>query len=164
MEDLAMLSMSRWDVIVRLLVSMLVGAAVGMEREYSHRPAGLRTMTLVSLAAASVMIASQLLYCQYKPLGANMDPARMGAQVIAGVGFLGAGTIMKEGPTVKGLTTAASVWAVACLGLAAGAGYYDLALIAAVMILFVLTILEWIQRKIFPSSNRHDHADTDGAQ
>ena len=103
---------------------------------------------LVALGACAVMITSQALFYQYRIYGATPDPARLSAQVITGVGFLGAGTIMKEGPSIKGLTTAASVWAVACLGVAAGGGYYAIALIGTVCILVTLVIFEWLQRKL----------------
>lgn len=142
------LDMTMIDIILRLLCALIVGAVIGTEREYTHRPAGMRTHMLVSLGACVVMIIGQLIFDQYQAYGATPDPARMAAQVITGVGFLGAGTIMKEGPTVKGLTTAASLWATACLGLAAGAGFYLLALTGMIFIFVTLTIFEVIQKKL----------------
>ena len=133
---------------LRLLCALLVGVVIGTERDYTHRPAGMRTHMLVSLGACVVMITGQLIFIQYQSLGATPDPARLGAQVITGVGFLGAGTIMREGTTVKGLTTAASLWATACLGLAAGSGYYVVALTGMVFIFVTLTIFEIIQKKL----------------
>ena len=144
----ASLEMSILDVILRLLCALLVGVVIGTEREYTHRPAGMRTHMLVSLGACVVMIMGQLIFVQYSRHGATPDPARMAAQVITGVGFLGAGTILREGPTVKGLTTAASLWATACLGLAAGAGYYIVSLAGMVFIFVTLTIFEIIQKKL----------------
>ena len=136
------------NIILRLTCALIVGAVIGTEREYTHRPAGMRTHMLVSLGACVVMIMGEMIFTQYQKLGATPDPARMAAQVITGVGFLGAGTILKEGPTVKGLTTAASLWATACLGLAAGGGYYLVALTGMVFILITLTIFESIQKKL----------------
>ena len=136
------------DIVFRLLCALIVGIVIGTEREYTHRPAGMRTHMLVSLGACVVMITGQTIFTQYNALGATPDPARMAAQVITGVGFLGAGTIMKEGPSVKGLTTAASLWATACLGLAAGAGYYVLAIAGMLFIFATLTIFEVIQQKL----------------
>ena len=136
------------DIVFRLLCALLVGIVIGTEREYTHRPAGMRTHMLVSLGACVVMVIGQLIFIQYRAYGATPDPARMAAQVITGVGFLGAGTIMKEGASVKGLTTAASLWATACLGLAAGAGYYVLALAGMVFIFATLTLFEVIQKKL----------------
>ena len=133
------------QIALRLGCAMLIGVVIGMEREYTHRPAGLRTHILVALGACVVSVTGEMLFTHYAALGAAPDPARLSAQVITGVGFLGAGTIMKEGASVKGLTTAASVWAVACLGIAAGFGYYAVALGGMVLILFTLTLLETLQ-------------------
>lgn len=152
--DLSGLQLGVQDIVIRLACAMLIGAIIGMEREFCQRPAGLRTHMLVALGACAVMITSQMLFCQYRPYGAVPDPARLSAQVIAGVGFLGAGTILREGATVKGLTTAASIWAVACLGIAVGAGYYSVALIGFGCILVTLTFFEWLQHKVF--RNRFD--------
>ena len=139
---------------LRLLCAMLVGSLVGVEREYTHRPAGLRTHILVALGACVASIMGQMLVSQY---GVYADPARISAQVITGVGFLGAGTIMKEGVSVKGLTTAASVWAVACLGIAAGFGFYALALLGTVFTLITLTIFEALQRRFVHRHSAEDH-------
>lgn len=136
------------EICLRLACAMLVGLVIGTEREYTHRPAGMRTHILVCLGACVVAINSELLFHEFRALGATPDPARLGAQVITGVGFLGAGTIMREGTTVKGLTTAASVWAVACLGLAAGSGYYFLSLAGMVFIFVTLTLFEFLQHRL----------------
>lgn len=133
-----------WPICLRLLCAMLVGMVIGTEREYTNRPAGMRTHILVALGACVVAITGQMLRSEY----GNADPARLAAQVITGVGFLGAGTIMREGATVKGLTTAASVWTVACLGIAAGFGYYAIALAGMVFMLVTLTILELLQHHL----------------
>ena len=136
------------EICLRLACAMLVGLVIGTEREYTHRPAGMRTHILVALGACVVSITGELLFHHYSALGSTADPARLSAQVITGVGFLGAGTIMREGITVKGLTTAASVWSVACLGIAAGFGYYALAVSGMVFIFVTLTIFEWLQNKL----------------
>ena len=127
---------------------MAVGTVIGTEREYSNRPAGMRTHILVALGACAVMLTGQMIFAQYSSYGASPDPARLAAQVITGVGFLGAGTIMREGPTVRGLTTAASLWAVACLGVAAGGGYYAIALVGMVFIFITLTFFEMLQNRL----------------
>ena len=137
-----------WDVFLRMLCSMAVGMVIGTEREYSNRPAGMRTHILVALGACAVMLTGQMVFTQYYGYGAAPDPARLAAQVITGVGFLGAGTIMREGPTVRGLTTAASLWAVACLGIAAGGGYYAIALVGMVFIFITLTFFEMLQNRL----------------
>ena len=146
--DLSALALSPTDVMLRLLCAMLVGVVIGTEREYTHRPAGMRTHMLVALGACAVMITSQLIFYQYRPYGATPDPARLSAQVITGVGFLGAGTILREGTSIKGLTTAASIWAVACLGVAVGAGFFTVGLLGAVCMLITLIVFEWLQNKL----------------
>lgn len=148
---------------LRLLCAMVVGMVIGTEREYTNRPAGMRTHILVALGACSVMITGQLIFTHYSAFGATPDPSRLSAQVITGVGFLGAGTILREGTHVKGLTTAASLWAVACLGIAAGAGYYAVALAGMVFIFITLTIFERIQdRLVGPQAGLTDYiAETD---
>ena len=154
--DPAVLELNIWQILMRFLCAMIVGIVIGMEREFTHRPAGLRTHVLVTLGACAVMITGQLVFAQYKPFGANADPARLAAQVISGVGFLGAGTIMREGVNVKGLTTAASLWAVACLGIAAGGGYYEVALIGMVLMYITLTLLEVFQNLLLKGAKRHN--------
>lgn len=150
------------DVLLRLCCALVVGAVIGLEREYTHRPAGLRTHMLVTLGACVVMITGQFIYTEYSKYGSNADPARLAAQVVSGVGFLGAGTIMREGVNVKGLTTAASLWAVACLGIAAGAGYYAIAIPGAVFVLASLTIFEYLQKALVrnPGNRREYELET----
>ena len=145
------------DICLRLLCAMVVGLIIGTEREYTHRPAGMRTHILVALGSCAVMITGELIFVEYIAYGATPDPARLSAQVITGVGFLGAGTILREGPTVKGLTTAASLWSVACLGIAAGAGYYIVAIAGMVFILVTLTVFEALQKLLL--RNRHSYRD-----
>ncbi len=145
------LELGIWDICLRLLCAMIVGMVIGTEREYTHRPAGMRTHILVALGACVVMITGQLIFGQYRQYGSTPDPARLAAQVITGVGFLGAGTIMREGANVKGLTTAASLWAVACLGIAAGGGYYAVALAGMIFILITLTVFELLQKVLVSS-------------
>ena len=139
---------------LRLGCAMLVGIVIGIEREYTHRPAGLRTHILVALGACTVSILGEYIFMHYSN---TADPARLSAQVVTGVGFLGAGTIMREGINVKGLTTAASVWAIACLGIAAGFGHYALAFGGMLLILLTLTVFEWIQGLIFRGDNHRQY-------
>ncbi len=146
--DLSPLALSPWVVLLRLGCAMLIGAVVGTEREYTHRPAGMRTHMLVAIGACAVMTTSQMIFAQYRAYGATPDPARLSAQVITGMGFLGAGTIMKEGVSIKGLTTAASIWATACMGIAVGGGYYSVALIGAAFMMITLVVFEGLQEKM----------------
>lgn len=150
--DLSALALGPAEVTFRLVCAMLIGALIGTEREYTHRPAGMRTHMLVALGSCAVMITSQLIFCQYRAYGATPDPARLSAQVITGIGFLGAGTILKEGASIKGLTTAASIWAVACLGVAVGGGYYTVGLAGGICILVTLIVFEWLQKRLMQNS------------
>lgn len=131
--------------VVRLSVAAFLGGVVGLERQQRHKSAGLRTHILVSLGSCLIMLISYKLYAGVQGL-TNADPARLAAQVVSGIGFLGAGTIMKEGLTIKGLTTAASLWVVAGVGLAVGAGYYVGAVATTVLSVLALTFLPRFER------------------
>jgi len=125
---------------VRLALALLCGGILGMERGKKNRPAGFRTYMLVCVGATLVMLTNQYI-CNLYGTG---DPARLGAQVISGIGFLGAGTIIVTGRNrVKGLTTAAGLWADACVGLAIGIGFYSAAIIGCVLIFVVMS---WLHR------------------
>lgn len=129
--------------VIKILIAVLVGGFIGLERESANRPAGLRTHILVCVASALVMDMNILLAKEF----INTDPVRLGAQVISGMGFLGAGTIIKEGVNVRGLTTAAGLWAVACLGLVIGAGFYLLAIFASLVMLITLKTFNQLELK-----------------
>jgi len=128
----------------RLLIACILGGLIGYERESMNRPAGFRTHILVCMGAALVMLTSEFIFEKYKET-INIDPARLGAQVISGIGFLGAGTIIREGSSVKGLTTAASLWAVSCVGIAAGIGFYEGAIVASFVIYLTLIVLKRLE-------------------
>lgn len=134
------------SIIIRLLEACLLGGIIGFEREHLHRPAGFRTHILVCVGSALVMITSEFIFHKFSP-SVNADPARLGAQVISGIGFLGAGTIIKEGINVKGLTTAASLWAVSCVGIAIGIGFYSGAFIATIIIFLTLVVIRKVQKR-----------------
>jgi putative Mg2+ transporter-C (MgtC) family protein len=139
-------------IFLRLLVALLLGAAIGLERERVERAAGLRTVTLVSVGSALFMIiSSHGLYAESTSgvAAIRFDPSRLAAQVVSGIGFLGAGAILLRRNLVRGLTTAATVWATAAIGLAAGAGLLMTAVITTVMILFVLMVLKPLELRLF---------------
>ena len=126
------------SIIVRILLAALIGCLIGLERERGNRPAGFRTYTLVSVGACLVMMTNQYMFSLYQ----SGDPARLGAQVISGVGFLGAGTILvTRNNQVRGLTTAAALWTSACVGLALGTGFYAGALIVGGVLVVVMIVL-----------------------
>lgn len=128
-------------IVIRITVAVVLGGIIGLERELKNRPAGFRTYMLVSIGACVAMIINQYV-CQIYGTG---DPTRIGAQVVSGIGFLGAGTIIVTPHNhIKGLTTAAGLWAAACIGLAVGIGLYEVAFAATVAVYVVLTILhQW---------------------
>src|SRR6187455_2284342 len=117
----------------RLLIAALLGALIGLEREIHDHPAGMRTHLLVSLGSAGFTVLS---IAAFPAPGA--DPARIAAQIVTGIGFLGAGAILKEGATIRGLTTAASLWATAAVGMAAGAGAWIVAIATSAIVVFSL--------------------------
>jgi putative Mg2+ transporter-C (MgtC) family protein len=136
------------EIVIRLLVAGALAALVGLERERQGQPAGLRTHIIVVAGASLAMSLSINLAMQFRPLVPNGDPARLAAQVISGIGFLGAGAILRYGASIKGLTTAASLWTMAIVGLVVGAGYYIPAVAATVLLLVALTILNMLEHRL----------------
>jgi len=136
------------DIALRLAVAGLLGGVIGYERQARHKSAGLRTHILVSMGSCLIMILSINIYASVQGL-TNADPTRLAAQVVSGIGFLGAGSIMKEGLTVRGLTTAASLWVVSGVGLAVGSGYYISALATTVFVFITLAVLTKIEYRCF---------------
>lgn len=125
---------------LRLTVGLLLGAAVGFERELHSQPAGFRTHSVVALGAAIFTVVSG-----YAFTGIGADPTRIAAQIVSGIGFIGAGTILQSRGQIRGLTTAASLWAVAGIGMAAGAGLFGVAVMGTVLMLIVLSILDRVE-------------------
>lgn len=146
------------DAIIKMALTVFFSGVIGYEREHSHRPAGFRTHILVAVGSTLVMMTSNYVFQEYEGLG-TFDPTRLGAQVISGIGFLGAGTILREGFSVKGLTTAASLWAVSCIGLAVGGGYYIGALITTLVIYLTLNTFKRFILKGNPSKNIYIEAE-----
>lgn len=129
------------EVSFRLLVALLLGAAIGVEREYTHHSAGLRTMAAVSLGSCLFTLVG--IYPQHT------DPTRIAAQVVSGVGFLGAGAILRSGISVRGLTTAATIWVVAAIGMAVAFGLIILPAVATILMLGFLILLKPIEARLF---------------
>jgi len=138
------------EICVRMVAAIIVGGAIGIEREYKNRPAGMRTHILVCLGAAMIAVLECLILANADALNPAGKSAftltRLSAQVISGIGFLGAGTIFIAQKKIAGLTTAASLWNVACLGLMVGFGYYWIAIACSVLVLTVLTVFQKIIR------------------
>jgi putative Mg2+ transporter-C (MgtC) family protein len=138
---------SETQIILRVLVGAVLGAAVGLERERNDQPAGLRTHMILVIGATLAMVLSVNLGYLFGREGSPSDPARLAAQVISGIGFLGAGAILRYGFTVKGLTTATSLWTMAIVGLTVGAGYYLIGVIATGLMLVVLGLLNSLENR-----------------
>lgn len=135
---------------IRLVLALLLGGLIGFEREVSSHAAGLRTHILVCVGSALVMLLSMYGFSAFvNEVNVRIDPSRLAAQVISGIGFLGAGTIMFNGRSITGLTTAASLWVVAGIGLAIGAGFYYPAVLVCFMVLISLWILNKVEHKYF---------------
>ncbi|MBP7277833.1 MAG: MgtC/SapB family protein [Sedimentibacter sp.] len=139
-----------YSITLRIVLSMICGGIIGLERSRKNRPAGFRTYMIVCLSSALVMMTNQYIYNNFS----GSDPARLGAQVISGIGFLGAGTIMITSRNqIKGLTSAAGLWASACLGLAIGVGFYSGAVIVALIVFIIITFFKKIDYML-TSNNR----------
>lgn len=135
------------DIVIRLAIAAVLGMIVGYERELQNQPAGLRTHTILSIGSCLAMTISINVAMQFYPLVPNGDPGRIAAQVVSGIGFLGAGAILRYGTSVKGLTTAASLWTNAMVGLAVGAGHYFAAVATTVMLILILVLLNVLEKK-----------------
>ena len=150
--------LSEGELFLRLVLSCVLGGIIGYERQSRRKSAGLRTNVLVCLGSCLIMVMSVALYQDVEGK-TNADPARLAAQVVSGIGFLGAGAIMKEGLSVTGLTTAACLWVVAGVGLAVGAGYYSGALISTALVFVTLGSLsrldDWVDHEKNLSLNIH---------
>jgi len=139
-------------IVLRLLLAVALGGLIGIEREAHRRPAGLRTHILVSLGAALFTVVSQ------SYTGPGSDPARIASQIVSGIGFLGAGTIIRQGSIIRGLTTAASLWTTAAIGMAAGAGgmLIYLAIVTSIIVFFTLSLISKLENAMISRQNSRD--------
>ncbi|MCG2714024.1 MAG: MgtC/SapB family protein [Candidatus Omnitrophica bacterium] len=136
-----------FQMVIRLLLTLVLSGLVGFERQVHRRDAGLRTHILVALGSCLIMLTSLYVFDIYKDT-VSLDPARIAAGVITGIGFLGAGTIIREPKGVRGLTTAASLWVVSGIGLAVGCGFNKIAIYATILVLIVLHFLRFFEKTI----------------
>jgi len=140
-----MIPLSFYDTILRLLVAFLLGGIIGYERERSGKHPGFRTQILICLGSTLIMLISIKMFDDYHTV-TSVDPGRIAAGIVTGIGFLGAGTILRSNEGIKGLTTAGSVWLNSAIGMACGCGYFDAAAAATVFGLFTLTFLRRLER------------------
>ena len=134
-KDVTIVYITDYEIALRLLLACFFGGIVGFQRERHDSPAGFRTYMLVSLGSALIMVLSMYGFAGFTPVG---DPARLAAQVVSGIGFLGAGSIIRDGVSIRGLTTAASLWVVSAIGLAVGAGFYYSSFFVTVLVFMTL--------------------------
>lgn len=161
--------MSFWDMVLKLVVSFILGSLIGMERETHGRPAGLRTHTLVCVGSTLFTICSYVIAEPQHITGALQtppnDPGRLAAQIVTGIGFLGAGTIIHQGSVVRGLTTAASIWAVAAIGVAVGIGgpsMMGIAVVASVLVFGTLYLMGRVDKMLFAAHDERHITITTG--
>lgn len=144
-----------WEIVIRVAVAAGLGGAIGIERELRDREAGFRTHLLVSVGAALFTLVSAYAWRDFTfGHGVTFDPTRIAAQIVTGIGFLGAGAIIRQGVSVRGLTTAATLWVVAAIGMASGAGYYTAAAITTVVVLVSLWPLRLVAHRVLDRPQR----------
>jgi len=148
------------EIILRLFLAVILGTCIGAERILVHKEAGMKTHALVSMGAAVFIIISEMIAIKYQVSG-GFDPSRVASQIIVGIGFLGAGSIMFQNSKLTGLTTASGLWVTAGIGMAAGFGLYSLAVIATVLVLLIFIAMNFIEKPIRKIS---DNIDQNGGQ
>lgn len=149
-----------YQIAARLILATFLGGLIGFERESRGRAAGFRTHILVCVASSLMMLTSMYMFELYKGL-AQVDPSRIAAQVITGIGFLGAGTILRAGATVQGLTTAASLWAVAGIGLAIGCGFYFASFVTTLLVFITLVMFSRMETALSLKGPKKEGANHD---
>jgi putative Mg2+ transporter-C (MgtC) family protein len=149
------LDLSQTDITIRIVVALLIGSVIGLEREWEAKPAGMRTFAIVSLGAALFMIGGILLANEVKASGLGpSDPGRIGSTIVQGIGFLAAGVIITASGRVTGLTTAVSVWVTAAIGMLIGAGFLFPAIVGTISLLITLTIFRRIESMLTPDDRK----------
>lgn len=151
--------MDNTEIILKLGMAVVLGAIIGLERLLGHKEAGMKTHAMVALGAALFIIISEALASRYANIGGGFDASRMASQIIVGIGFMGAGSIILQGTHLKGLTTASGFWVTAGIGMAVGFGLYDLAIIATAFVIAIFVIIAVLERpviKIAKSQEIHD--------
>lgn len=150
-----LLTSADFDVAIRLLMATFLGAVIGLEREVHGKEAGFKTYSLVCLGSALMMIVSLDVFMLFSGV-ANVDPGRIAAQAVTGIGFLGAGAIIRsQQGGIRGLTTAAGIWAACAIGLACGLGLYKQAIFTTILVLVILVIFSRLQRSVLPKKHGH---------
>ncbi len=144
------------EMVLRILIAFVLSGLIGLERQICRHQAGLRTHILVCVGSCLIMLTSLHVFDIYKSM-ANMDPTRIAAGVITGIGFLGAGTIIRSPEGIRGLTTASSLWVVAALGLSIGCGFFKVSVVVTLLVLLVLLFLRGFERVMLNKEVQHGH-------
>ena len=143
------------DILIRIIVSIILGSVIGLERELTNKSAGLRTQIMVCLGACLFTILSIYGFSTAVTLYPLGDPSRVAAQIITGIGFIGAGTVLRQGFTVTGLTTASTLWIVAAIGMACGCGKLSIAVVSTILAVAILVLIRIFEVKIMPKNSKH---------
>ncbi|MCD7739831.1 MAG: MgtC/SapB family protein, partial [Candidatus Gastranaerophilales bacterium] len=143
------------DITIRIIFSIILGSAIGLERELTNKSAGLRTQILVCFGSCLFTILSIYGFSTAVTLYPLGDPSRVAAQIITGIGFIGAGTVLRQGLTVTGLTTASTLWIVAAIGMACGCGKISIAVVSTILAVAILVLIRIFEFKIMPNNIKH---------
>ena len=143
------------DILIRIIFAIILGSMIGLERELTNKSAGLRTQIMVCLGACIFTILSIYGFSTAVTLYPLGDPSRVAAQIITGIGFIGAGTVLRQGLTITGLTTASTLWIVAAVGMACGCGKINLAVVSAVLAVAILVLIRTFELKLMPHNAKH---------
>lgn len=143
------------DILIRIIFSIILGSVIGLERELTNKSAGLRTQIMVCLGSCLFTILSIYGFSTAVSLYPIGDPSRVAAQIITGIGFIGAGTVLRQGLTVTGLTTASTLWIVAAIGMACGCGKISIATISTIFAVVILVIIRMFELKLMPHNSKH---------
>lgn len=143
------------DILIRIITSILLGSVIGLERELTNKSAGLRTQIMVCLGSCLFTILSIYGFATAVTLYPLGDPSRVAAQIITGIGFIGAGTVLRQGLTVTGLTTASTLWIVAAIGMACGCGKISIAVVSTILAVAILVLIRIFEMKIMPRNLKH---------
>lgn len=144
-----------FDIVIRIVISIILGSVIGLEREITNKSAGLRTQILVCLGSCIFTILSIYGFSTAVTLYPLGDPSRVAAQIVTGIGFIGAGTVLRQGITVTGLTTASTLWIGAAIGMACGCGKISIAVISTILSAIVLVFIRMIEYKFIPGNQKH---------
>lgn len=149
------------DIILRLTVAVILGMLIGAERSLVHKEAGMKTHALISMGAAVFVLVSEALATKYAGTSTSFNPAQIASNIVVGIGFLGAGSIILQGSRLTGITTAVGFWVTAGIGMAAGFGFFSLAIIATILVLLIFIVLNVLERPILKISEKNVSIEKD---